>query len=71
MLSFFTEVLSKDYLFKRKGRLKMKTDEKKEFKPMIEVFDPFKVPFSEKKELKFSLRELDACTACTACTACK
>ena len=49
----------------------MNNENKKEFKPMVEVFDPFKVPFSEEKELTFDLRDLDACSACTACTACK
>lgn len=44
---------------------------KKAFSPQIEVFDPFKVPFSEKKDdVTFDLRDLDACCACTACSAC-
>lgn len=40
------------------------------FSPRMEVFDPFKVPFSEKTELVFDERDLDACCACTACSAC-
>ena len=46
---------------------------KKEFNPMMEIFDPFKVPFSEKSEKKdnvFNERDMDACCACTACSAC-
>jgi len=43
---------------------------KKKFKPMMEVFDPFKLPFSEKKEIIFNERDMDACCACTACSAC-
>lgn len=43
---------------------------KKEFNPQVELFDPFKVPFSEKTEGEFGLRDMDACCACTACSAC-
>ena len=42
----------------------------KVFEPRIEIFDPFVVPFSEKKSLVFDERDLDACCACTACSAC-
>ena len=48
------------------GGVKMK----KEFKPQMEVFDPFKVPFTEKSDVAFDLRDMDACCACTACSAC-
>lgn len=48
------------------------------FNPMIEYFDPFSVPFSEKRDLSFvisgdpvSTLPCTACTACTACSACK
>jgi len=43
---------------------------KKEFKPQIEVFDPFKEPFSETTEVVFDEKDMDACCACTACSAC-
>jgi len=42
---------------------------KKKFDPKIEIFDPFKEPFSEEKEEKdavFDQRDLDACCACAA-----
>ena len=42
----------------------------KEFDPRIEVFNPFKVPFSQETDLVFDERDLDACCACTACSAC-
>jgi hypothetical protein len=42
----------------------------KKFDPQIEVFDPFKEPFSERKEAVFDERDMDACCACTACSAC-
>ncbi|MDT8716081.1 hypothetical protein IAI10_05395 [Clostridium sp. 19966] len=43
---------------------------KKEFKPQMEIFDPFKEPFSTETEVVFDLRDMDACCACTACSAC-
>ena len=43
---------------------------KKEFKPQMEIFDPSKVPFTEKSDVAFDLRDMDACCACTACSAC-
>ncbi|MHB9296060.1 hypothetical protein PilKf_01814 [Pillotina sp. SPG140] len=43
---------------------------KEQFNPRIEIFDPFKVPFSEETEIVFDERDLDACCACTACSAC-
>lgn len=43
---------------------------KKVFEPQIEMFDPFKVPFAEKKDIVFDMRDMDACCACTACSAC-
>jgi len=49
-----------------KGGIKMK----KEFNPKMEVFDPFKVPFTENSDVVFDLRDMDACCACTACSAC-
>jgi hypothetical protein len=42
----------------------------KEFKPQIEVFDPFKEPFSGVEAVVFKEKDLDACCACTACSAC-
>lgn len=44
----------------------------KEFNPQLEIFDPFKKPFSdpEKTDVVFDQREMDACCACTACSAC-
>ena len=40
----------------------------KEFEPRIEIFNPFKVPFTgAEDELLFSQRDLDACSACSAC----
>ncbi|MDR0908237.1 MAG: hypothetical protein LBM77_00580 [Spirochaetaceae bacterium] len=43
---------------------------KKDFSPKIEVFDPFKEPFSGKSSVVFDEHDLDACCACTACSAC-
>jgi hypothetical protein len=42
----------------------------KEFKPQIEVFDPFKEPFSGSEVVVFDEKDLEACCACTACSAC-
>lgn len=44
---------------------------KKIFNPKIEIFDPYKVPFSsENTNIIFDSKGMDACCACTACTAC-
>lgn len=45
---------------------------KKEFNPHLEIFDPFKEPFSDlgSKDVIFDKRDMDACCACTACSAC-
>lgn len=43
---------------------------KEEFKPQMEVFDPFTEPFSETTDVVFDAKEMDSCCACTACSAC-
>jgi len=44
---------------------------KKEFDPRIELFDPFKEPFSGETQEEKELAACCACTACCACSACK
>lgn len=48
------------------------------FEPLIEYFDPFKVPFSgngmslfsSRTENEISNESIESCSACSACTAC-
>lgn len=42
----------------------------KAFRPMIEVFSAFRIPFSSPGHTTKDLKQIDACCACTACTAC-
>jgi hypothetical protein len=53
----------------------LKTVKKKKiFNPRIEVFSPFRKPFSIPSADKVATAETEkasACSACTACTACR
>lgn len=47
--------------------------DKKSFMPLVEVFSPFKKPFSSNQKQVVSQQAVaaSACCACTACTACR